>query len=110
MSRRIFSGILFPVFLFSVLSIAQQNQTGGGAGMAAPAGAQASTAANTAAKRPLQFEDMMKLKRIGDFAVSPDGKWVTFTAGGVGLVVKKREPPLLVWAGGGGGERGFKDE
>src|SRR3954453_19434198 len=85
------------------MSIAQQNQTAGGAqGMAAPAGAQASAAANTAAKRPVQFEDMMKLKRIGDFTVSPDGKWVTFTAVDVDLASNKRKPHLWIVPVAGG--------
>ena len=31
-------------------------------------------------KRPFTFEDMMQLKRIGEPIVSPDGKWVAFSA------------------------------
>jgi hypothetical protein len=30
-------------------------------------------------KHPFTFEDMMKLKRVGDPQVSPDGKWVLFS-------------------------------
>ncbi len=30
------------------------------------------------AKRPMTFEDMMKMKRLGDTAVSPDGKWLAY--------------------------------
>src|SRR3569832_230390 len=40
----------------------------------------AMTGGPTAAKRPFTFDDMMQLKRVGDFSVSPDGKWVTFSA------------------------------
>src|SRR3982074_2110022 len=31
------------------------------------------------AKHPFTFEDMMKLKRVGEPEVSPDGKWVIFS-------------------------------
>jgi dipeptidyl aminopeptidase/acylaminoacyl peptidase len=30
-------------------------------------------------KHPFTFEDMMKLKRVGEPEVSPDGKWVIFS-------------------------------
>ena len=40
--------------------------------IAMAAGAQTSPAA----RRPLQFADMMKMRRLGDIAVSPDGKWL----------------------------------
>jgi WD40 repeat protein len=36
-------------------------------------------------KRPMTFEDMMKMRRLGDIAVSPDGKWVLFSATDVDL-------------------------
>ncbi len=29
-------------------------------------------------KRPMQFEDLMKMHRLGGFSVSPDGKWVVY--------------------------------
>ena len=92
MSRRLLSGILLVVFLFSVVSIAQQSQAG--------TGAQGTPAAS--ARRPLQFEDMMKLKRIGDFTVSPDGKWVTFTAVDVDLASNKRKAHLWIVPVAGG--------
>ena len=38
-----------------------------------------------AQKRPFTFEDMMNLKRIGDFTVSPDSRWVAFSAIDVSL-------------------------
>lgn len=37
------------------------------------------------AKRPFTFADMMSLKRIGGPAISPDGKWVLFSAMDVDL-------------------------
>jgi dipeptidyl aminopeptidase/acylaminoacyl peptidase len=57
------------------------------------------------AKRPFTFEDMMKLKRIGDFTVSPDGKWVTFTAVDVSLAENARTPHLWIVPVAGGPER-----
>jgi len=56
-------------------------------------------------KRPLTFEDMMKLKRIGDFTVSPDGKWVTFTAVDVSLEANTRKPHLWIVPVAGGESR-----
>ena len=32
------------------------------------------------AKRPFTFEDMMALQRVGEPQVSPDGRWVAFSA------------------------------
>ena len=36
-------------------------------------------AQSTTAKRPMTFEDMMQMKRLGDTAVSPDGKWLAYS-------------------------------
>ena len=41
--------------------------------------------AQPAAKKPFTFEDMMSLKRIGGPVISPDGKWVLFSAVDVDL-------------------------
>ena len=37
-------------------------------------------------KRPMTFEDMMQMKRLGDTAVSPDGKWLAYAVTTVDLV------------------------
>src|ERR1039457_3979124 len=37
-------------------------------------------AQTTQPKRPMTFEDMMKMKRLGETAVSPDGKWLAYWA------------------------------
>jgi len=37
------------------------------------------SAAGLAQKRPFTFDEMMKVKRVADPQLSPDGKWVTFT-------------------------------
>ena len=41
--------------------------------------------AQAQAKQPFTFEDMMQLKRVGEPAVSPDSKWVAFSAVDVSL-------------------------
>jgi dipeptidyl aminopeptidase/acylaminoacyl peptidase len=56
------------------------------------------------AKRPFTFEDMMQLKRIGDFTVSPDGKWVTFSAVDVSLADNMRKSHLWIVPLAGGPE------
>jgi dipeptidyl aminopeptidase/acylaminoacyl peptidase len=58
--------------------------------------------AQTLKKRPFTFEDMMSLKRIGGPAVSPDGKWVLFSAVDVNLAENKRTPHLWVIPVAGG--------
>ena len=41
-------------------------------------------------KHPFTFEDMMKLKRVGDPQVSPDGKWVIFSVVDVDLAANTK--------------------
>jgi len=61
-------------------------------------------------KRPFTFEDMMKLKRIGDPQVSPDGRWVLFMAVDVDLEANTRTSHIglvpLVPAAKTGGDSG----
>ena len=63
-----------------------------------------------AQKRPFTFEDMMALKRIGDPAVSPDGKWVAFSAVDVNLQQNTRIPHLWVVPAAGGAARQLSNE
>src|SRR5436853_7129652 len=49
-----------------------------------------------AQKRPITFADMMALKRISDPAVSPDGRWVLFSAVDVNLGENTRTSPLWI--------------
>jgi dipeptidyl aminopeptidase/acylaminoacyl peptidase len=49
-----------------------------------------------AQKRPFTFEDMMKLKRVGDFAVSPDGRWVAFSAVDVSLAENSKKSHIWI--------------
>jgi dipeptidyl aminopeptidase/acylaminoacyl peptidase len=60
-------------------------------------------AANTApAKRPMTFEDMMNMKRLGDTAVSPDGKWLAYSVTSVDLAKNKKTAELWLQAIAGG--------
>jgi len=45
----------------------------------------AQTAQPAAAKRPMTFEDMMQMKRLGETAVSADGKWLAYSVTTVNL-------------------------
>ncbi len=58
------------------------------------------------AKHPFTFEDMMKLKRVGDPQVSPDGKWVIFSVVDVDLEANTKTPHIWIvpTAGGQGRE------
>src|ERR1039457_6856288 len=56
-------------------------------------------------KRPFTFEDMMQLKRIGEPIVSPDSKWVAFTAVDVNLDENSRKPHLWIVPASGGEAR-----
>ena len=48
------------------------------------------------AKHPFTFEDMMKLKRVGDPQVSPDGKWVIFSVVDVDLDANTKTPHIWI--------------
>lgn len=61
--------------------------------------------AQTAAKKPFTFEDMMSLKRVGGPVVSPDGKWVLFSAMDVDLKANKKTTHLYVVPIAGGEAR-----
>jgi dipeptidyl aminopeptidase/acylaminoacyl peptidase len=56
-------------------------------------------------KRAFTFDDMMALKRIGGPAISPDGKWVLFSAVDVDLKANKRTSHLWVVPLAGGDSR-----
>ncbi|HEY0565642.1 MAG TPA: S9 family peptidase, partial [Terriglobales bacterium] len=46
--------------------------------------------------RPMTFEDMMALKRLGDPTISPDGKWVMYSAVDVSLQNNTRQSHLWI--------------
>jgi dipeptidyl aminopeptidase/acylaminoacyl peptidase len=56
-------------------------------------------------KHPFTFEDMMKLKRVGEPVPSPDGKWVIFSAVDVDLATNKKTPHIWIVPLAGGQER-----
>src|SRR5438132_13808883 len=47
-------------------------------------------------KHPFTFEDMMKLKRVGEPVPSPDGKWVLFAAVDVDLAANKKTSHIWI--------------
>src|SRR3984957_19867856 len=57
------------------------------------------------AKHPFTFEDMMKLKRVGEPEVSPDGKWVIFSVVDVDLAASTRTPHIWIVPTAGGQEK-----
>jgi dipeptidyl aminopeptidase/acylaminoacyl peptidase len=57
------------------------------------------------AKHPFTFEDMMRLKRVGDPQVSPDGKWVIFSVVDVNLAANTKTPHVWIVPTAGGQER-----
>jgi dipeptidyl aminopeptidase/acylaminoacyl peptidase len=57
------------------------------------------------AKHPFTFDDMMKLKRVGDPQVSPDGKWVIFSVVDVDLEANTKTPHIWIVPTAGGQER-----
>ncbi len=57
------------------------------------------------ARHPFTFEDMMKLKRVGEPEVSPDGKWVIFSVVDVDLEANTKTPHIWIVPTAGGQER-----
>jgi dipeptidyl aminopeptidase/acylaminoacyl peptidase len=45
-------------------------------------------------KRPMTFEDMMKMRRLGETAVSPDGKWLAYSVTTVNLAEDSKTAEL----------------
>jgi dipeptidyl aminopeptidase/acylaminoacyl peptidase len=60
------------------------------------------TASQTPAKRPMTFEDMMKMRRLGDTDVSPDGKWLVYSVTDVDLAKNTKTATLWIQAVAGG--------
>jgi len=53
-------------------------------------------------KRPMTFEDMMAMKRLGETAVSPDGKWLAYSVTTVNLAQDTKTAELWLQAISGG--------
>ncbi len=68
----------------------------------------AQTAQPAAAKRPMTFEDMMQMKRLGETAVLADGKWLAYSATTVNLDQNTKTTEWFIQAispsSGSGGE------
>jgi dipeptidyl aminopeptidase/acylaminoacyl peptidase len=65
------------------------------------------------AKHPFTFDDMMKLKRVGEPEVSPDGKWVIFSVVDVDLEANTKTPHIWIvplGAGQGSGNQEKSEE
>src|SRR4051812_36427999 len=60
-------------------------------------------------KRPLTFEDMMKLKRVAEPYISPDGVWATFAVTDVSLETNKKINHIWIVPVGGGQTRQLTD-
>ncbi|MGA2535800.1 MAG: S9 family peptidase [Terracidiphilus sp.] len=58
--------------------------------------------AQSSNKRPMTFEDMMKMKRLGETAVSPDGKWLAYSVTTVDLEQNTKTAELWLQAIAGG--------
>ena len=56
-------------------------------------------------KHPFTFEDMMGLRRLSAFTVSPDGNWVLMSVVDVSLADNKKTPHLWLVASSGGEPR-----
>ena len=80
MRKTLFTFLLFSAFVFLPFCTAQSGKT----------------------KRPMTFEDMMKMKRLGETAVTPDGKWLAYSVTTVDLEQNTKTPELWVQAIAGG--------
>jgi dipeptidyl aminopeptidase/acylaminoacyl peptidase len=65
------------------------------------AAAQLSPAQTAPPKRPMTFEDMMHMKRLGETAVSPDGRWLAYAVMTVNLDQNTKTTELWLQAIGG---------
>src|SRR5437016_5649827 len=56
-------------------------------------------------KRPIELEDMFKIKRVSDPQVSPDGKWVAYVVTVVDKAANKTNSDVWLIPSGGGEAR-----
>ena len=86
------------LFIVPGLSSAQNNTPAGGSSPAESQPAATVRPMTPAAKRPMTFEDMMPMKRLGDTAVSPDGKWLAYSVTTVDLAQNTKTMELWMQA------------
>jgi dipeptidyl aminopeptidase/acylaminoacyl peptidase len=65
--------------------------------------------AQSQARRPMTFEDLMKMRRLGDIDLSRDGKWVLFSATDVDLERNTKTSHLWIIPAAGGKEIALTD-
>ena len=97
--------VLAAVFALPGFSSSQNAAPAGGS---LPAGLQTAPAErpmSPSAKRPMTFEDMMQMKRLGDTAVSPDGKWLAYSVTTVDLEKNTKTAELWLQAIGGASDQ-----
>jgi dipeptidyl aminopeptidase/acylaminoacyl peptidase len=68
----------------------------------------AATAA-LAQQRPMTFEDLQAIRRVGAPQVSPDGKWVAYDASTIDLAKNLRRSAIYLVPAGGGASRQLTD-
>jgi dipeptidyl aminopeptidase/acylaminoacyl peptidase len=81
-------------YVWAVISMTAAGMVAGA--QTGPPGAGLSEQGAASNKRPMTFEDMMKMRRLGDIDVSKDGKWVLFSATDVDLDRNTRTPHLWI--------------
>src|SRR5215469_12057257 len=64
--------------------------------------ASVATFAKNPPKRPMSFEDMMTMKRLGETAMSPDGKWLGYGVTSVDLAKNTKTNELFIQEIAGG--------
>jgi dipeptidyl aminopeptidase/acylaminoacyl peptidase len=99
-SMRLSSALLVfaAIFALSGFSSGQNAAPAGGTSPAGPASARAERPTTPPAKRPMTFEDMMAMKRLGDTAVSPDGRWLAYSVTTVDLEKNTKTAELWLQA------------
>ncbi|HKN22481.1 MAG TPA: S9 family peptidase [Terracidiphilus sp.] len=94
---RLSSALLVFAAVFALPGFSS-SQNAAPAGESPPEGPQTAPAERPSAKRPMTFEDMMQMKRLGDTAVSPDGKWLAYAVTTVDLAQNTKTAELWVQA------------
>jgi dipeptidyl aminopeptidase/acylaminoacyl peptidase len=95
------SSVLLAFAAAIALPTVGSGQNGAPAGGNSPAGSQSAPAERPmtpSVKRPMTFDDMMAMKRLGDTAVSPDGKWLAYSVTSVDLEKNTKTAELWLQA------------
>ncbi len=68
-----------------------------------------SLAAAAQARRPMNFNDLMAMRRLGDISVSSDGRWAMYSATDVDLAKNSKTSHLWIVPAAGGPSRALTD-